>query len=113
MNPNNKDTYIVTLSCSLESSTPMIINLTPMELNFIKFIENLSGKLAKDELSKPFVIVEKFPYEEYKHRKLGSFKQTNYKKILRTNKKAYTKIKHEIEKKIKATQNSTTGNGVE
>lgn len=113
MNPNNKDTYIVTLTCSLESSTPMVVNLTPFELKFVEFIANLSGKLAKDDLSKPFVIVEKFPYDEYKKHKLGSYKQATYKEILRTNKKAYTKIKHEIQKKIKATPNSTNGNGVE
>lgn len=101
MNPNNKDTYIVTLTCSLESSTPMLINLTEYELNLLHFIENLSGKLAKDDLSKPYLLVEKFPYDEYKKRKLSSLQQQNFKQVLNENKKAYTKIKHEVSKKLK------------
>lgn len=107
MHPNDKDTYIVTLNCPLESETPMIISLNPFELNLLKFIENLSGKLSADDISKPYILVEKFPYAEYKSHKLSSFKQKNYKEILSRNKKAYTKIKHEIEKQRKKTQIKT------
>ena len=107
MHPNDKDTYIVTLNCPLESETPMIINLNPFELNLLKFIENLSGKLAADDVSKPYILVEKFPYTEYKSHKLSSFKQKNLKEILSKNKKAYTRIKHEVEKQRKKAQIKT------
>lgn len=113
MNPNDKDTYIITLTCSLESSTPMIINLNPMEVNLIKFIENLSQKLSKDDLSKPYLLMEKFPYKKYKHHKLSSFQQKSYKEVLNDNKKAYTKIKHELEKARRKAQNNINGNGME
>lgn len=104
MYPNDKDTYIVTLNCPLESETPMLINLNPFELNLLKFIENLSSKLSADDVSKPYILVEKFPYAEYKSHKLSSFQQKNFKEILNDNKKAYTKIKHEVEKQRKKTQ---------
>lgn len=104
MNPNDKDTYIITLNCPLESETSMMINLNSFELNLLQFIENLSGKLSSDEVSKPYLIVEKFPYKEYKTRKLSSFKQKELKQILNANKKAYTKIKHEVEKQRKQAQ---------
>lgn len=110
MYPNDKDTYIVTLNCPLETENPLIINLNPFELNLLQFIENLSGKLCEDSLSKPYLIVEKFPYKEYKTRKLSSFKQRELKKILNSNKKAYTKIKHEVEKQRKKTQIKTQTN---
>lgn len=108
MNPNDKDTYIITLNCPLESETSMLINLNPFELNLLQFIENLSGKLCEDSLSKPYLIVEKFPYKEYKTRKLSSFKQKELKQILNANKKAYTKIKHEVEKQRKKAQIKTS-----
>lgn len=101
MNPNDKDTYIVTLNCPLESETPMIINLNAFELNLLQFIENLSGKLSADDVSKPYLLVEKFPYKDYKAHKLSSFQQKNFKEVLNANKKAYTKIKHEVEKQRK------------
>lgn len=104
MNPNDKDTYIITLNCPLESETSLIINLNPFEHNLLQFIENLSGKLCEDSLSKPYIIVEKFPYKEYKTRKLSSFKHKELKQILNANKKAYTKIKHEVEKQRKKAQ---------
>lgn len=107
MTPNDKDTYIVTINCPLESETTLIINLNTFELNLLKFIENLSGKLSSDDLSKPYLLVEKFPYAKYKTRKLSSFKQKEMKQILNANKKAYTKIKHEIEKQRKKTQIKT------
>lgn len=107
MHPNDKDTYIVTINCPLESETPMIINLNAFELNLLQFIENLSVKLCEDSLSKPYLIVEKFPYKEYKARKLSSFKQKELKQILNANKKAYTKIKHEVEKQRKKAQIKT------
>lgn len=107
MNPNDKDTYIVTINCPLESETSLVINLNQFELNLLQFIENLSGKLCEDSLSKPYLIVEKFPYKEYKTRKLSSFKQKELKQILNANKKAYTKIKHEIEKQRKKAQIKT------
>lgn len=110
MNPNDKDTYIITLNCPLESETPMLVNLNPFELNLLKFIENLSDKLASDDVSKPYLLVEKFPYADYKAHKLSSFKQENFKEILKTNKKAYTKIKHEVQKQLKKTQNPTQNN---
>ena len=110
MKPNDKDTYIITLNCPLESETAMLVNLNPFELNLLKFIENLSGKLSDDSISKPYLIVEKFPYAEYKSHKLSSFKQKNFKEILSMNKKAYTKIKHEIEKQRKKTQTPTRTN---
>lgn len=104
MKPNDKDTYIITLNCPLETETPMLVNLNPFELNLLKFLENLSGKLASDDVSKPYLLVEKFPYAEYKAHKLSSFQQKNFKEILNANKKAYTKIKHEVQKQIKKTQ---------
>lgn len=107
MHPNDKETYIVTLNCPLESETPMIINLNPFELNLLKFIENLSGKLAADDISKPYILVEKFPYAKYKSHKLSSLQQKNFKKILNANKKVYTKIKHEVEKQRKKAQIKT------
>ena len=107
MYPNDKDTYIVTINCSLESETTMLINLNPFELNLLKFIENLSDKLASDDLSKPYLLVEKFPYAEYKSHKLSSFQQKNFKEILNVNKKAYTKIRHEVEKQRKKAQIKT------
>ena len=107
MTPNDKDTYIVTLNCPLETETPMVINLNPFELNLLQFIENLSGKLCEDSLSKPYLIVEKFPYKEYKSHKLSGFKQKELKQILNFNKKAYTKIKHEVEKQRKKAQIKT------
>lgn len=107
MTPNDKDTYIITINCPLESETPLLINLNPFELNLLKFIENLSGKLASDDLSKPYLLVEKFPYSDYKAHKLSSLKQKNFKEILNANKKAYTKIKHEVEKQRKKTQIKT------
>lgn len=107
MNPNDKDTYIVTLNCPLESETSMLVNLTPFELNLLKFLENLSGKLSADDVSKPYILVEKFPYAEYKSHKLSSFKQKNFKEILNANKKAYTRIKHEVEKQRKKAQIKT------
>lgn len=107
MNPNDKDTYIITLNCPLESETSMLINLNSFELNLLKFIENLSGKLSSDEVSKPYLLVEKFPYKEYKTRKLSSFMQEELKQILNANKKAYTKIKHEVEKQRKKAQIKT------
>lgn len=110
MNPNDKDTYIVILNCPLETETPMLVNLNPFELNLLKFLENLSGKLCEDSLSKPYLIVEKFPYAKYKSHKLSSFKQKNFKEILNANKKAYTKIKHEVEKQRKQTQIKTPNN---
>jgi hypothetical protein len=76
----------------------------------LKFIENLSGKLASDDVSKPYLLVEKFPYAEYKAHKLSSFQQKNFKEILNVNKKAYTKIKHEVQKQIKKTQTPTRTN---
>lgn len=89
----------------------MLVNLNPFELNLLKFLENLSGKLSSDDLSKPYLLVEKFPYAEYKSHKISSFKQKNFKEILSENKKAYTKIKHEVEKQRKKakikTQTST------
>ncbi len=99
MQPNNKDTYVVSLNCPLESETPMLINLTEYELNLLKFVENLSQKLSGNEPARPYLILEKFPFDEYKSRKLGSIKQQEFKKILNENKKAYTKIKHEVAKK--------------
>lgn len=110
MYPNDKDTYIITLNCPLESETSLIINLNPFELNLLQFIENLSGKLCEDSLSKPYLIVEKFPYKEYKSRKLSSFKQRELKKILNSNKRSYTKIKHEVEKQRKKAQIKTSTN---
>ena len=110
MNPNDKDTYIVTINCPLESETPMLINLNPFELNLLQFIENLSGKLSSDDVSKPYLLIEKFPYAEYKAHKLSSFQQKNFKEILNANKKAYTKIKHEIEKQRKKAQIKTPTN---
>ena len=110
MTPNDKDTYIITLNCPLESETQMIVNLNTFELNILKFIEYLSGKLASDDLSKPYLLVEKFPYKEYKSHKLSSFKQKELKQILNVNKKAYTKIKHEVQKQIKKTQAQTHSN---
>lgn len=110
MNPNDKDTYIVTLNCPLETETTMVINLNSFELNLLQFIENLSGKLCEDSLSKPYLIVEKFPYKEYKSHKLSSFKQKNFKEILSKNKKAYTRIMHEVEKQRKQTQIKTPTN---
>ena len=107
MYPNDKDTYIVTLNCPLESNTTMLINLNQFELNLLKFIENLSGKLSSDDLSNPYLLIEKFPYADYKAHKLSSFQQKNFKEILNMNKKAYTKIKHEVEKQRKKTQTST------
>lgn len=107
MTPNDKDTYIITINCLLESETPLLINLNPFELNLLKFIENLSGKLASDDLSKPYLLVEKFPYSDYKAHKLSSLKQKRFKEILNANKKAYTKIKHEVEKQRKKTQIKT------
>lgn len=107
MDPNDKDTYIITLNCPLESETSLVINLNPFELNLLQFIENLSGKLCEDSLSKPYMIVEKFPYKEYKTHKLSSFKQKELKQILNANKKAYTKIKHEVEKQRKKAQIKT------
>lgn len=107
MNPNDKDTYIVTLNCPLESETTILINLNPFELNLLKFIENISGKLASDDLSKSYLLVEKFPYAKYKAHKLSSFQQKNFKEILNANKKAYTKIKHEVEKQRKKAQIKT------
>ena len=98
----NKDSYIVNLTCNLESTTPLIINLTDYELNLLKFIENLSNKLSKQDKSRPYLTVNKFPYEEYKKRKLSNLEQQNYKEVLNENKKAYTKIKHEVEKQRKA-----------
>lgn len=110
MNPNDKDTYIITINCPLESETPLIINLNSFELNLLQFIENLSGKLCEDSLNKPYLIVEKFPYKEYKMRKLSSFKQKELKQILNANKKAYTKIKHEVQKQRKKAQIKTPTN---
>ena len=107
MYPNDKDTYIITLNCPLESETPMLINLNPFELNLLKFIENLSGKLSSDDVSKPYLLLEKFPYADYKAHKLSSFQQKNFKEILNANKKAYTKIKHEVEKQRKKAQIKT------
>jgi len=107
MNPNDKDTYIITINCPLESETSLIINLNPFELNLLQFIENLSGKLCEDSLSKPYLLVEKFPYAKYKAHKLSSFQQKNFKEILNSNKKAYTKIKHEVEKQRKKAQIKT------
>lgn len=104
MYPNDKYTYIVTINCPLESETTLVIDLNPFELNLLKFIENLSGKLSSDDLSKPYLLVEKFPYGEYKAHKLSSFQQKNFKEILNANKKAYTKIKHEVEKQRKKAQ---------
>lgn len=110
MKPNDKDTYIITLNCPLETETPMLVNLNPFELNLLKFIENLSGKLSSDDVSKPYLLVEKFPYVDYKAHKLSSFQQKNFKEILNANKKAYTKIKHEVQKQIKKTQTPTHNN---
>lgn len=110
MHPNDKDTYIITLNCPLETETPMLVNLNPFELNLLKFIENLSGKLSSDDVSKPYLLVEKFPYGDYKAHKLSSFQQKNFKEILNANKKAYTKIKHEVQKQIKKTQTPTHTN---
>ena len=110
MPPNDKDTYIITLNCPLETETPMLVNLNPFELNLLKFIENLSGKLSSDDVSKPYLLVEKFPYAEYKAHKLSSFQQKNFKEILNANKKAYTKIKHEVQKQIKKTQTPAHNN---
>lgn len=110
MNPNDKDTYIVTLNCPLESENTLIINLNPFELNLLHFIENLSEKLCEDSLSKPYLIVEKFPYKEYKTRKLSSYKQKELKQLLNVNKKAYTKIKHELKKQRKEAQIKTQTN---
>ena len=107
MTPNDKDTYLITINSPLESETPMLVNLNPFELNLLKFIENLSGKLSSDDLSKPYITVEKFPYSDYKSHKLSSLKQKNFKEILNANKKAYTKIKHEVEKQRKKTQIKT------
>lgn len=107
MTPNDKDTYLITIKCPLESETPMLVNLNLFELNLLKFIENLSGKLASDDLSKPYLLVEKFPYKDYKAHKLSSLKQKNFKEILNANKKSYTKIKHEVEKQRKKTQIKT------
>lgn len=107
MYPNDKDTYIITLNCPLESETPMLVNLNPFELNLLKFIENLSGKLSSDDVSKPYLLVEKFPYANYKAHKLSSFQQKNFKEVLNANKKAYTKIKHEVQKQLKKTQTPT------
>lgn len=105
MNPNNKDTYLVTLTCSLESSTPMVINCTPYEINLLNFIANLSAKLSKEDLSRPFLTIQKFPYDEYKKRKLSSLEQQEFKRILNENKKCYTKIKKEVVKKLKQGNN--------
>ena len=91
MYPNDKDTYIITLNCPLESETSLVINLNPFELNLLQFIENLSGKLCEDSLNKPYLLVEKFPYKEYKTHKLSSFKQKELKQILNANKKALLK----------------------
>lgn len=110
MNPNDINTYIITLNCPLESETPMLVNLNPFELNLLKFIENLSGKLSSDDVSKPYLLVEKFPYADYKDHKLSSFQQKNFKEILKANKKAYTKIKHEVEKQRKKAQIKTQTN---
>lgn len=111
MKPNNKDTYLITLTCSLEGSTPILVNLNPYELNLVKFLENLSKKVAGDDLEKPYILLEKFPYDEYKKHKLSSFQQKSYKEILNANKKAYTRIKHEVEKQRRKAND--TGNGVE
>lgn len=99
MNLNN-DTYIIKLMCDYEGTTSLLMNLTPYELNALKFIENISEKLAKSG-SHPYLVVDKFPYEDYKKHKLSSMDQAELKEIVQDNKKAYNKIRNEIKKSIK------------
>lgn len=97
-----KDTYIVNLNCDFETTTPLLINLNPYELNTLQFIASLSDKLSKSG-SHPYLSLEKFPTEEYKKHKLSSIKQVEYKEIVADNRKAYNKIKNEIKKQLKKT----------
>ena len=99
MNLNN-DTYIIKIMCDYEGTTSLLMNLSPYELNSLKFIENISDKLAKSG-SHPYLAVEKFPYEDYKKHKLNSMDQAELKEIVADNRKAYNKIKNEIKKQLK------------
>lgn len=111
MNPNDKDTYFITIAAPLEQDSILIVNLNEYELNLIKFLQNLSNKLITDD-STPFIDVKKFPYKAYKAHKLTHYQQRVFKEVLNANKKAYTKIKHEVAKARKKAQ-SAGNNGVE
>ena len=109
MKPNDKDTYIIFISSPLETDNRLIVNLNDYELNLVKFLENLSKKLAGEELSIPFLSVKKLKYKEYKTHKLNSYAQRTIKETLQENRKAYTKIKHEVQKQIKQARSKTNG----
>lgn len=111
MNPNDKDTYFLTIAAPLEQDSILIVNLNEYELNLVKFLENLSKKLITDD-STPFIEVKKLPYKNYKAHKLTHYQQRIFKEVLNANKKAYTKIKHEVAKTRKKAQN-TNADGVE
>lgn len=44
MPPNDQETYLITINCPLESETPMLVILNPMEVNLLRFLENLCGE---------------------------------------------------------------------
>lgn len=111
MNPNDKDTYYITIASPLEQDSILIVNLNEYELNLVKFLQNLSNKLTTDDAT-TFIEVKKFPYKEYKAHKLTHYQQRIFKEVLNANKKAYTKIKHEVAKARKKAQNTNT-DGVE
>lgn len=100
-----KDSYIIYLDCTIEGVTPMIVTLNPYEYNFIKYLENLSNKLANDD-SQPQLYIKQFPYKEYYGNKLSSYEREELKEIIEANRKAYNKIKKEIKKQIKASKSN-------
>ena len=101
----SKNTYIINIDCPIESATSLLVELNPYELALVKYLENLSNKIAKLNYE-PRITVTPFPYKEYYGRKLSNYKRDELNAIIKENRNAYKQIRNELKKQAKAAPNN-------
>lgn len=101
----NENTYEITL-CGCDGSTTMLVNLNPYELQFMKYLSELSNELSYTQCM-PSIEVAKFPADEFYRKQLDEYDMTYYTELVKQHRKAFKNIKERLnEQKHNSTPNT-------
>lgn len=101
----NENTYEITL-CGCDDSTNMLVNLNPYEVQFVKYLSELSMELSTT-CCMPHIRIEKFDSEAFYRKQMDEDVMEYYTELVKQHRKAFKNIKERLnEQKHNSTPNT-------